>query len=137
MDELVKEPKSEAMRAAYWRSEILQIAYWLRGEKFGLGPDKDEVDAQLLQRFLGVDSAVGIRYLDRLVDDGYLDAVGKRYKLSETGRQEGALEFATSFENMLRPAHGECSEDCWCHSDPDEAAACAEQRAGAHKGHEH
>lgn len=50
MDEL-HPPKSEALRALYWRSEILQVMYWLRGE--GLG---EVVDAPLLERFLGVDA---------------------------------------------------------------------------------
>ena len=25
-------PKSDALAALYWRSEILQVMYWLRGE---------------------------------------------------------------------------------------------------------
>lgn len=123
MDELAQ-PKSEALRTLYWRSEILQVMFWLRGEGFG-----DLVDAELLQRFLGVEAGIGLRYLDRLVDDGYVVRVGDRYALSETGRQEGGLEFAMSFEEMMRPAHGECSADCWCHSSPEEAEACAAERA--------
>ncbi len=66
MDEL-HPPKSEALRALYWRSEILQVMYWLRGE--GLG---EVVDAPLLERFLGVEAEVGVGYLDRLVLDGFL-----------------------------------------------------------------
>ena len=61
------EPKSEALRALYWRDEILQVMFWLRGEGFG-----DNADAPLIERFLGVDANIGIRYLDRLVEEGYL-----------------------------------------------------------------
>jgi hypothetical protein len=117
-------PKSAALRALYWRSEILQVMYWLRGE--GLG---DVVDAPLLERFLGVDAAVGVGYLDRLVADGYLDAVPGGYELSRAGLEEGRTEFALSFADLTRPAHGECSADCWCHNSVEEALTCAAERA--------
>lgn len=125
MDEL-HPPKSAALRALYWRSEILQVMYWLRGE--GLG---EVVDAALLERFLGVDADVGVTYLEQLVRDGYLDAVPGGYRLSETGLAEGRTEFAMSFADLTRPAHGECSADCWCHASAEEAAACAAERARA------
>ncbi len=127
MDEL-HPPKSEALRALYWRSEILQVMFWLRGE--GLG---EVVDAALLERFLGVDAEVGTGYLDRLVEEGYLDRVGDGFMLSQQGLEEGATEFAMSFAELTRPAHGECSADCWCHASIEEAEACAaERRAHSH-----
>ncbi|HWB72949.1 MAG TPA: hypothetical protein VG452_12105 [Egibacteraceae bacterium] len=123
-------PKSESLRALYWRSEILQVMYWLHGE--GLG---EEADATLLQRFLGVDAAIGVTYLDRLVEEGYLERAGDRYRLSARGLEEGREEFAASFADLTRPSHGECSADCWCHASVEEAEACAAERA-AHK-HSH
>ncbi len=117
-------PKSEALRALYWRSEILQVMFWLRGEGFG-----DQIDPVLLERFLGVDARLGVQYLDRLVEDGYVERAGGRYALSAIGLSEGGLEFAMSFEELTRPAHGECSADCWCHNSPEEAQACATERA--------
>ena len=122
MDEL-HPPKSTALRALYWRSEILQVMYWLRGE--GLG---EVVDAPLLERFLGVDAEIGVGYLDRLVIDGYLDRVPGGYAMSPTGLAEGKTEFALSFADLTRPAHGECSADCWCHNSVEEAIACAAER---------
>jgi len=119
-------PKSEALRALYWRSEILQVMYWLRGE--GLG---DVVDASLLERFLGVEANVGVGYLDRLVVDGYLHQSAEGYLLSEVGLAEGKTEFALSFADLTRPAHGECSADCWCHNSVEEAVACAADRIKA------
>jgi len=118
-------PKSEALRALYWRSEILQVMYWLRGE--GLG---DVVDAPLLERFLGVEASHGIGYLDRMVDEGYLNRNDDGYVLSEVGLEEGKTEFALSFADLTRPAHGECSADCWCHNSVAEAIACAAERVG-------
>ncbi|CAN5548967.1 hypothetical protein BH23ACT7_BH23ACT7_03370 [soil metagenome] len=116
-------PKSPALRALYWRSEILQVCYWLRGE--GLG---DTVDGALIERFLGVDAAVGVTYLDRLVEEGYLERDAGGYRLSPQGLQEGAAEFALSFAELTRPSHGECSADCWCHASIEEAEACAAER---------
>lgn len=125
MDEL-HPPKSEALRALYWRSEILQVMFWLRGE--GLG---EVVDAALLERFLGVEAAVGVGYLDRLVSDGYLEPAAGGYVLSQSGLDEGRTEFALSFADLTRPTHGECSADCWCQSSLEEAVACAAQRRPA------
>ncbi len=123
MDEL-HPPKSAALRALYWRSEILQVMYWLRGE--GLG---EVVDAPLLERFLGVEADLGVRYLDQLVLDGYLDAAPDGYVLSASGLAEGKTEFALSFADLTRPTHGECSADCWCKNSVEEALACAAERA--------
>ncbi len=128
MDEL-HPPKSAALRALYWRSEILQVMYWLRGE--GLG---EVADAQLLERFLGVEADIGVSYLDRLALDGYLELTPGGYVLSEMGLQEGKTEFALSFADLTRPAHGECSADCWCHNSVEEAVACAAERAGKTSG---
>ena len=126
------EPRSEALRTLFWRSEILQVMFWLRGEGFG-----DLLDPPLLERFLGVNAEVGVTYLDRLVDDGYVVRDGDWYALSDRGLEEGALEFAASFDELTRPTHGECSDDCWCHASADEAAACANQRVEHDHEHEH
>jgi hypothetical protein len=124
-EERLHAPKSPALQALYWRSEILQVMYWLRGEGFG-----DLVDAPLVERFLGVDAAVVSGYLDRLVDEGYLDRDGEWYRLSPLGLETGAVEFAMAFSDLTRPAHGECSADCWCHVSVEEAEACLAQRSG-------
>ena len=124
----VMAPKSPALAALYWRSEILQVMYWLRGEGFG-----DIVDAGLLERFLGVDAAIGITYLEMLVGEGYLEADGPFFALSEKGKAEGAAEFASSFAELMRPTHGECDADCWCHQSAEEAEACAAVRRHDHR----
>lgn len=116
-------PKSSVLQSMYWRSEILQVMYWLRGEGFG-----DLVDAPMVERFLGVDAAQGIRYLQDLVADGLVDADGDWYRLSARGLDEGSREFALAFSELTRPAHGECSDDCWCHVSTEEAMACSAAR---------
>lgn len=124
MTERLHAPKSAALRQLFWRSEILQVMYWLRGE--GLG---EVVTAELLERFLGVQAGVVTTYLDRLVDDGYLLHDDRGYQLSARGVEEGGEEFEASFSDITRPAHGDCSADCWCHVSVDEAEACAAERS--------
>lgn len=125
MSEQLHAPRSEALRNLFWRSEILQVMYWIRGE--GLG---DVVSPELLERFLGVDATIAVSYLDRLVEDGYLTANARgEYGLSERGAAEGADEFEAAFSQLTRPTHGECSADCWCHASIEEAEACAAERS--------
>lgn len=130
MDQL-HEPKSAALRALFWRDEILQLIYWLRGEGFG-----EHVDAPLLQRFLGVDVAIAVPYLDRLVgEELLLRCADGRYVLTEHGLRYGAHVFAEEFAEVTRPAHGECGPECWCHASSDEARVCSqERRSGAGTG---
>ena len=110
---VLRPTKSEALRALFWRSEILQVMFWLKGEGFG-----DQVDVTLLERFLGVDSHIDVRYLDRLVAEGYIERVGDSYRLSEAGAREGALQFAASFEELTKPAVRECRRSSWCDGSP-------------------
>lgn len=137
MEEMLHPPKSQALREMFWRSEILQVMYWLRGEQFGLGGDRDQANAQMLERFLGVDAEIGVQYMDLLVDRGDLERDGDLYWLSAEGVREGGLEFAAAWSDLTRPTHGECSADCWCHNSPEEAAACAQERATVHADHDH
>lgn len=107
MSETLDVPHCGALKSMFWRSEILQVMFWLKGEGFG-----DDVDAAVIQRFLGVDAETGIRYLDELVEEGLVECVGDRFSLSELGRREGGIEFAESFEELTHGTHGECGPDC-------------------------
>ncbi len=127
--ERLPEPKSEALRALFWRDEILQMMFWIKGEGFG-----DQVDPALVERFLGVEAGVAGRYLDRLADEGLLGRTAEgRYELTEEGERSGARIFADEFADLTRPAHGECGPDCWCHVSPEEAEACVAERLGAER----
>lgn len=126
--EPLHEPKSEGLRALYWRDEILQLMFWIQGEGFG-----DQSDPALLERFLGVDAQVGVLYLDQLVEEGLLsrDADGL-YALTAEGHKHGAHVFANEFADLTQPAHGECGADCWCHASLAEAEVCHAERLGTH-----
>jgi hypothetical protein len=130
--ERLHEPKSDALRALYWRDEILQLMFWIRGEGFG-----EAIDPALLERFLGVDAQVAVQYLDRLVGEELLERTADDlYRLTEQGHLLGARVFADEFADLTKPAHGECGADCWCHASPEEAEACAEERLG-HRQRDH
>lgn len=124
--ERLHEPKSEALRALFWRDEILQVMFWIQGEGFG-----EKISPELLERFLGVEARTAVLYLDRLVDEALLarDEHG-RYELTKAGREHGARVFADEFADLTKPGHGECGADCWCHASPEEAEACLEERLG-------
>ena len=111
------EPALDAVESLRQRDEILQIMFWLHGE--GLGPDVGLPD---ILRFMDDERAVR-RAVGQLVEDGYLEAVGRetasvRYRLTATGVHEGRRRFLDEFEPYLaRSAHGgECgSAGCDCH----------------------
>lgn len=107
------------------RDEVLQAMYWMLSE--GLA---DTPSAQELARFLAVPFETLIAYLERFVEDGYLERVGGAYCLTEHGRETGKRTFAEEFADLTRPGHGECDEDCWCHESPEDAARCLEERTG-------
>ena len=107
------------------RDEVLQAMYWMNAEKLAEAPTADE-----LSRFLTVPAATLAPYLERFVRDGYLQPAGGGYALTGKGEEAGKRSFADEFADLTRPTHGECDEDCWCHSSPEEAARCLDDRAG-------
>lgn len=112
----------EALRV---RDEVLEAMYWMRSE--GLA---DSPSAKELAGFLAVPAATLAPFLERFAADSYIEAAGDGYRLTERGADAGKRSFAQEFADLTRPSHGECDEDCWCHSSPEEAARCLEERAG-------
>jgi hypothetical protein len=105
------------------RDEVLQAMYWMRSE--GLA---ETATASSLASFLAVPAERLGPFLERFAADGYLERSQAGYRLSESGEREGKRSFADEFADLTRPTHGECDEDCWCHSSPEEAARCLEER---------
>ena len=111
-----------ALQAIYWRDEILQVMYWLKGE--GLGEDVAPDD---LLRFLEADPGRLGERLVELVEDGYLDPLPGdrvRYRLSALGIAEGRRRFLDEFAPFLgRESHSECGDpECECHTSGEECA---------------
>ena len=105
-----------ALDALYWRVEILQAMFWMRGE----GIDST-VEPRRLAEFLAVDPVdIEAQMLD-LARQGFLVEVStdpRRYELSPRGVAEGGRSFQDEFADLTHAAHYECAPGCWCH-DPD------------------
>lgn len=112
-------PKSEALRNLYWRSEILRVMYWLRGE--GLG---DVVDVPMIRRYIDIGADECLAQFAGLVEEGSVVTDGAWFALSPAGLADGEVEYATLFSDLARPVHGPCSDECWCQLSSDEEAAC-------------
>lgn len=97
----------------FWRDEILQIMYWLRGE--GLS---EAVAPSDLITFLHVSEDKVQEQLERLVEEGYARRVGDgqpRYELTDWGVKEGGRCFADAFAGLTKQAHGACNNpNCAC-----------------------
>ena len=99
------------MDELFWRDEILQVMYWLRGEKLG-----ERVRMADLLPLLSCSADDLYQHLQRAVDDELIerepDTAGLRdgdiYTLSKHGAKAGAQSFADEFEGMIKPAHAEC-----------------------------
>lgn len=103
-----------ALDALYWRAEILQALYWMRGEGIDC-----EVEATRLAEFLAADSDHISQQMRTLESEGYLECAGEsRYALTPAGVAEGGRSFADEFADLTHAAHYECAPGCWCH-DPD------------------
>jgi hypothetical protein len=117
--------------ALFWRDEILQIMYWMRGESLS-----EAVTPQELVVFLDADLDLVEQSLERLVEEGYagrLEGVPTRYRLTELGVKEGGRRFAEEFEGLTHQGHGECNDpDCFCKTEGPQA--CAVHTAHSHEG---
>jgi hypothetical protein len=116
----VTDSGGSALDSLYWRAEILQALYWMRGE--GLA---EEVAPVALAEFLVADPGVIERECTSLLADGFLAPVGPavdgpRYRLTRLGVAEGGRSFHDEFAELIKPAHAECGPGCWC-EDPKHA----------------
>lgn len=95
----------------FWRDEILQLLFWMRGEGMG------EAQAPgAMARFLNIEEALLMPHLAQMADDGFLEMKGNGVALTELGQKEGARRFHEEFEPLLSQGHGECNDpNCDCH----------------------
>lgn len=93
--------------------EILQMLYWMRGEKIA-----DRVAVEQIDRFLRAGTSAIEEALERLVRGGLVIRDGGLHSLSETGVREGGRRFTEEFSAVLgKEDHLTCSDPgCDCHS---------------------
>ena len=108
------------------RDELLELLYWIEGEGFAGAATFDA-----MTRFLAHPPEAVRAALRDLIErrDVLHDVESGEYRLSDSGRREGARRFAEEFAPMLNQGHGECNDpNCDCHSDPAGAAECHARR---------
>ena len=98
------------------QDEVLQLLFWMRGEKLG-----DEASQAQIQQFLQVPEADLAETLAQLNERGLLVSITAGdtplYRLTEAGIEEGRRRFSEEFSPYLgRESHMECEDpDCDCH----------------------
>lgn len=123
-------PRSDALEGLYWRGEILQAMFWMRGERLATSIDPLE-----LAMFLAAEPATVHRHLRRLAEEGYVSVAAgtfARYELTDLGAREGGRGFADEFEGLTKSGHGECGPGCWCQDPKHAADACNGRPEHAH-----
>lgn len=97
----------------FWKDEILQVLYWMYGEKLG-----SKVSAKEFISLLNTPEENLSLHLAILVEDNYLIRTEEnnevKYSLSDFGRKEAGQRFAGAFQGLQKAGHGECSADCDC-----------------------
>ena len=95
----------------FWRDEVLQLLFWMRGEGIG-----ESQAPQALARFLNLEPDALMPHLMQMAVGGYVDFKGNSVTLTDFGRIEGARRFKEEFDPLLSQGHGECSDpNCDCH----------------------
>lgn len=99
------------IRKMFWKDEILQLLYWMKGE--GLGTMITSIKAL---PFLNT-SKDNIQYhFEKLKAEGLLisrkDNLETVYSLSDIGKKEAGKNFAEAFQGLQKAGHGECGPDC-------------------------
>ena len=95
------------LRALFWKDEILQVLYWMKGEGFG-----KEVSLQQVVPLLVSNEANLSYHLDKLVKDGFLTKNNGLFELTDMGNKEAGRRFSDAFSGLQKAGHGECGPDC-------------------------
>ena len=129
------EVEKSALRALFWKDEILQILYWMEGE--GLGKEVPFVQVLSL---LSSNEANLLYDIDKMVKDGVLMAntpeISKTtlIQLSDDMKKEAGRRFSEAFQGYQKAGHGECGPDCeFCYGpDGQKLENCVHNCATAH-----
>lgn len=93
------------------QDEILQMMYWMRGERLGV-----EVTPGQLNRFLGIDDLALAAALEQLADRGLVKSSPGGFALTGDGVVEAGRRFHEEFSSVLgKEDHLSCSDpNCDC-----------------------
>ena len=127
--------EKSALRALFWKDEILQILYWMDGE--GLG---SEVPVVQVLSLLSSNEENLLYHISKLVKDGVLMANSTEIssstliQLSSDMKKEAGRRFSDAFQGYQKAGHGECGPDCeFCYgTDGQKLENCVHNCATAH-----
>lgn len=102
-----KNIEKSPLRALFWKDEILQVLYWMKGE--GLG---EEVTAKQVINLLNTNIDNLNYHLNKIAKEGFLNKEGERFQLTEMGNKEAGRRFSDAFSGLQKAGHGECGPDC-------------------------
>jgi hypothetical protein len=123
--------EADAVERLKCRDEVLQVLFWLIGERF-----ERDMTIEGVARFVARPAHEVGRALQDAIDAGLVTrADGERYEPTAAGRREGGRRFTEEFAEMFaRDTHGGTCTDpfCDCHESPQAAGAC---RSHGHAGH--
>ncbi len=105
--------ESSALRALFWKEEILQVMYWMDGE--GLG---SKISVGQILNFINTNSENLLFHINKLLNQGLIEAeqtsitLNSLVTLSQIGKTEAGRHFAEAFQGLQKAGHGECGPDC-------------------------
>lgn len=110
----MEEPKKDIeLNHLFWKDEILQVMYWMWGEKLGT----EFLVTELISLLNTTEENLSL-HLKILVDEGYIksnkSSGASKYSMSDMGKKEAGQRFAGAFQGLQKAGHGECSADCDC-----------------------
>src|SRR5260370_29139350 len=106
-----EEPEDSHAERLALIDEILQVMYWLRGERLASAVTPGD-----LARWVGLGAGEITPLLERMSASGFVQPAGDsaggppRYALTEAGAREGGRRFADEFAGLTRPRDGECAD---------------------------
>ena len=104
---MAEEIEKTPLRALFWRDEILQVLYWMKGEGFGKTVKLEQVVPLLNSTTENIEF-----HLNKLVTEGFLKKEEGVFELTEMGNKEAGRRFSDAFSGLQKAGHGECGPDC-------------------------
>lgn len=105
--------ENSALRALFWKEEILQVMYWMDGE--GLG---SKISVAQIFNFINTNSDNLLFHINKLYDQSLIETeqnsigLNSLVSLSKIGKTEAGKHFAEAFQGLQKAGHGECGPDC-------------------------
>jgi len=137
MSDKKEHTNQNAVNTLFWREEILQVLYWMEGERLA-----DAVPFSRLISLLNTTNENLLLHLQKNIEAGYLKTDDKQItensavQLTAVGKKEAGGIFRNAFEGMQKGSHGECGPDCeFCYLEGEKLEDCVHNCADSRHHH--